>query len=80
VRGDETRVHIGLVDVDGSSTWQAADADGCVRVRPRTADGYLLHSILIRPVDRGDVDWESHFASLTVRRTAVSSSPLRSTP
>jgi hypothetical protein len=80
VKRNQARVHIGLVDADGRSTSHAADRDGCVRVRPATAEGYLLHSILIRPIDAGDVDWESHFAALTVRRAAASSSLTRSQP
>lgn len=80
VRREQARVHVGLVDADGSSSSHVADRDGCVRIRPSATEGYLLHSILIGPVDRGDVDWESHFAALTVRRAAASSSPLRSQP
>lgn len=74
------RVYVGLVDVDGRSTLRRADRRGCVRVRPATSDGYLLHSILIGPVDSGDVDWESQFASLTVHRATASPSPTRSEP
>lgn len=80
VRRDRARVHVGLVEADGSATSHAADRDGCVVVRPGTAEGYLLHSVLITPVDDGHVDWKSHFAALTVRRAATFPSPTRSEP
>jgi len=80
VRREQARVHVGLVEADSSSALHAADRNGCVRVRPRTTEGYLLHSILITPVDAGDIDWKSQFASLTVRRAAAPSFPMRSQP
>lgn len=70
----DAHIAIGLVEADGRMSTQAGDADGCATVAP-SADGYLLHSILLRPVDEDDVDWESHFAALTVARAAAPALP-----
>lgn len=70
----DAHIAIGLVEADGRMSTQAADAEGCATVAP-SADGYLLHSILLRPVDEDDIDWESHFAALTVARAAAPALP-----
>lgn len=67
---------IGLVEADGSTSWVVAGADGCATVRPSGIDGYLLRSVLIRPLDSPLADWDSHFATLTVgSATARPSTP-----
>lgn len=71
VRRDDVRIQIGLIDANGHASTQPGNADGCATVAPATAGGYLLHSILLRPVERDDVDWESHFAALTVVRAVA---------
>ena len=63
-----TRAYIGLVEADGQASWQWSDAHGCVLVRPASADGFLLRSVLLRAVESEELEWESHFASLTVLR------------
>lgn len=75
VRRDDAHVQIGLVEADGTASTQAANDEGCATVKPSTADGYLLHSILLRPVDEDDIDWESHFAALTVARAVAPALP-----
>lgn len=75
VRRDDARIRIGLVQADGAATTQPGNADGCAHVMPSTNDGYLLHSILLRSVERDDIDWESDFASLTVGRAAAAAPP-----
>ncbi len=66
VAGAHAPIHIGLVEADGGLVWRKAGDDGCVTFSPSTTDGFLLRSVLLRPVERSDLDWESHFASLTV--------------
>jgi hypothetical protein len=80
VTSKQARVHIGLSEANGRSTLHPADRRGCARVRPMSTDAYLLHSVLILPIEQSDADWESHFAALTVHRAVFSSSPLRSQP
>jgi hypothetical protein len=80
VTAKQARVHIGLSEANGRNTLQPADRRGCALVRPLSADAYLLHSVLILPIEQSDADWESHFAALTVHRAVFSSSPLRSQP
>ncbi len=80
VTATQARVHIGLSEADGTTAMQPADQRGCVRVQPNGVDPYLLHSVLILPIEEFDADWESHFAALTVHRAVFSSSPLRSQP
>jgi hypothetical protein len=73
-------IHIGLVEADGSQAWRKADGDGCATFRPATTSGFLLRSVLLRPVERDDLDWESHFASLTVHSAAAPTPPTENSP
>jgi hypothetical protein len=76
VRNPFVPLRVGLVEADGRATWQVAGDDGCATVRPATTDGYLLRSVLIRPLDAPHADWDSHFATLTVgSATARPSTP-----
>lgn len=66
VRDPYVPLRIGIVQSDGDAGWQLADADGCAAFVPETAGGYLLRSVLIRPLDSPGADWDSRFATLTV--------------
>lgn len=76
VRDPFVPLRVGLVDADGSTSWVVAGEDGCATLRPSGIDGYLLRSVLIRPLDAPHADWDSHFATLTVgSATARPSTP-----
>ncbi len=60
------RAFIGVVQADGSHHAQWSDQKGCVRIRAENENGYMLHSVFIEALNEPNLDWESHFASLTV--------------
>jgi hypothetical protein len=60
------RAYIGMVQADGSHRAQWSDDLGCVRIRAKSQQGYMLHSVFIQAANEPNLDWESHFASLTV--------------
>lgn len=75
VRAPFAPLRIGLVEADGSASWEVADPRGCVRLAPSTRDGWLIRSILIRPLESPEANWDSHFAALTVGIATVDASP-----
>jgi hypothetical protein len=68
-------LRIGLVEADGRASWEVADEHGCVRLAPSTRDGWLIRSILIRPLESADANWDSHFAAFTVGIAATVPAP-----
>jgi hypothetical protein len=60
------KAYIGFVDANGAASFKRADQKGCVRFKLKQASGYLVRGVHLRPTDLPDLDWLSHFASLTV--------------
>jgi hypothetical protein len=58
--------YLGLVDAFGQHSHTRADKTGCANFKLPSTSGFLLHAIRIGASSQTDLDWESHFASLTV--------------
>ncbi len=58
--------YLGLVDANSKHSHARADKTGCASFKLPSTSGFLLHAIRIDASTQSDLDWESHFASLTV--------------
>lgn len=60
------KAYIGMVGADGKHVNVWADQKGCASFKLASVSGYLIHGIRLEPSKMPSLDWESHFASLTV--------------
>ena len=58
--------YLGLVSAAGEHSQQRAGKSGCASFKLPSRSGFLLHAIRIDPSAQPDLDFVSHFASLTV--------------
>jgi hypothetical protein len=64
--------YIGIVDATGAASFKRADKKGCVRFKLHQTSGYLIRGVHLVPTDLPDLEWLSHFASLTVFDASIS--------